>query len=72
MENENKKFNKIAYDNAYIAKAYDRINLTVPKGQKEKIKAAADAVGVSVNAYISKAIAEKMERDGFPIETETE
>jgi predicted HicB family RNase H-like nuclease len=58
--------------NRYIQKAYDRINLVVRKGQKERIKAAADAVGVSVNAYISKAIAEKMERDGFTIETETE
>lgn len=72
MENENKKFNKIAYDNAYIAKAYDRINLTVPKGQKEKIKAAADAVGLSVNAYISRAIVKQMETGGFPIDTETE
>ena len=72
MEKDNKKFNKVAYDNAYIAKAYDRINLTVPKGKKEKIKAAADAVGLSVNAYISRAIVKQMETDGFPIETETE
>jgi len=36
----------------------------VYKGQKEKIKAAADAVGLSVNAYISKAIALQMEQDG--------
>lgn len=54
-----------AVHNRYIQKTYDRINLTVYKGQKEKIKAAADAVGLSVNAYISKAIAAQMERDGI-------
>lgn len=60
-----KKFNKVAYDNAFIAKAYDRINLTVPKGQKEVIKAHADQYdGGSVNAFIQRAIREAMERDG--------
>lgn len=44
--------------NKYIAKAYDRINLTVPKGQKEVIQAYADAHGVSVNALINRAIGE--------------
>lgn len=58
--------------NRYVSKAYDRINLTVYKGQKEKIKAAADAVGLSVNAYISRAIVKQMETDGFPIDTEIE
>ncbi len=60
---EKKKFNKVAYDNAYIAKAYDRINLTVPKGQKELIKAHADSLGESVNAFIQRAIEETMNHD---------
>lgn len=58
-----------AVHNRYIQKAYDRINLTVYKGQKEKIKAAADLAGLSVNAYISKAIAAQMERDGIQYDT---
>lgn len=50
--------------NRYILKAYDRINLTVPKGQKEIIKAHAEKTdGGSVNAFIQRAIAETMERD---------
>lgn len=49
--------------NRYIAKAYDRINLTVPKGQKEIIQAYAEAQGKSVNGFINEAIEEKMERD---------
>ena len=39
-------------NNKYNKKAYDRILVTIPKGDKEKLKAAADAQGVSVNALI--------------------
>ena len=49
--------------NKYIAKAYDRINLTIPKGQKETIQAHAASLGESVNGFIGRAIAEAMERD---------
>ncbi len=49
--------------NKYIAKAYDRINLTVPKGQKEEIQAHAETRGESVNAFINRAITETMERE---------
>ena len=49
--------------NKYIAKAYDRINLTVPKGQKAEIKAHAESRGESVNAFVNRAISETMERD---------
>ena len=49
--------------NKYIAKAYDRINLTVPKGQKDLIQAHAAARGESVNGFIGRAITEAMERD---------
>lgn len=49
--------------NTWIANAYDRINLTVPKGQKEVIKAHAEAQGESVNGFINRAIDEAMGRD---------
>ena len=49
--------------NKYISKAYDRINLTVPKGQKEIIQAHAAAQGESVNGFINRAISEAMARD---------
>ena len=52
-----------AYQNQFIAKAYDRINLTVPKGDKEIIKAHAEGQGESVNGFIGRAISETMERD---------
>ncbi len=50
--------------NRYIAKAYDRVNLTLPKGHKEVVQAYAVAHGESVNGFIGRAISETMERDG--------
>ena len=47
---------KSAYRNSWIAEKLDRINLTVPKGKKEIIKAAAEKNGESVNAFINRAI----------------
>ena len=49
--------------NRYIAKAYDRINLTVPKGQKDLIKEYAESLGKSVNAYIQDLIEEDMKKN---------
>ena len=50
--------------NKYNAKAYDRINLTLPKGQKEIIKAHAEKFdNKSVNRFIQRAINETMQRD---------
>jgi predicted HicB family RNase H-like nuclease len=54
---------RIRANNKYNEKAYDRINIAVPKGEKEHIKAHADAGGESVNAFINRAITETMERD---------
>lgn len=47
----------------YVKSNYDRIELTVPKGQKEVIKCHADSKGQSVNCYIAEAVNEKMERE---------
>lgn len=49
--------------NKYMAAKYDRINLTVPKGEKEAIQAHAAARGESINGFIKRAIAEVMKRD---------
>lgn len=59
-----KKFDKTAYDNAFIAKAYDRINLTVPKGKKQEIREYAEKRGESVNGYINRIIEEDMQKNG--------
>jgi len=47
----------------YVQNNYDRVVLTMPRGSKEGIQAAAKSLGLSMNAYINAAICEKMERD---------
>ena len=54
--------------NKYVANNYDRVLVTMPKGQKDIIKTHAEAHGESVNAFIGRAIAEAMERDKRPQE----
>lgn len=49
----NKRFRK---------KSYDRIEITVPKGDREKIVQAAESVGMSVNAFIKEALTEHIAR----------
>ena len=52
--------------NKYVKSNYDRIELVVkPKGRKEDIKAHASAMGETLNSFITRAINETMERDGF-------
>jgi predicted HicB family RNase H-like nuclease len=50
--------------NRYNEKAYDRISLVVPKGQKEVIKAHAEAHGESLNRFIQRAIDETIKKEG--------
>ena len=49
-----------ASKNKWITANLDRINLTMPKGKKELLKAVADDCGLSVNAFINQAIDEKL------------
>lgn len=39
--------------NKYIAKTYDRINLTIPKGRKATVEALAIERGESVNGLVN-------------------
>ena len=38
--------------NKYMAENYDRINLVVPKGRRDELRAQAEAAGKSLNAYL--------------------
>lgn len=51
------------YKNNWQKDNVDRVNLTMPKGQKEIIKAHATARGESVNGFINRVIAEAIERE---------
>lgn len=60
----------------YNAKAYDRINIAVPKGRKAEIEAVAKSHGQSINGYINGLIDLAIEqeqaraREGTGAETE--
>ena len=47
----------------YMKENYDVYQIRMPKGQKEIIKAHAEARGESMNGFIGRAISEAMERD---------
>jgi len=47
----------------YNAANYDRVELRLDKGQKDVVKAHAEARGESLNAFVNRAISETMERD---------
>lgn len=49
-------YEKISYNNAYNKQHYEAITIRLPMGQKESLRAAADAAGMSVNAYILQAV----------------
>ena len=47
----------------YMKENYDEIKVRVPKGQKDAIRAHADSMGESVNAFIARAIERQIEAD---------
>ena len=47
----------------YMKENYDEIKVRVEKGQKDVIKAHAEAHSESVNGFINRAIEETMQRD---------
>ena len=62
-ENKNSKA-RIAANNRYNDKAYDRINIAVKKGKKDLIRQAAQANGETVNTFINRLIDAELERSG--------
>ena len=49
--------------NKYVREKYDRINITMPKGRKEQIQAAAEAHGESVNGFINRLISDALDAE---------
>lgn len=54
---------KTDYKNQWQKDNVDRVNLTMPKGKKDIIRAHAEAQGESTTGFINRAIDETMERD---------
>lgn len=47
----------------YNSKKYDRIELKVPKGEKDLLKIHAEKHGESLNSFINRAIKNQMKAD---------
>lgn len=63
----------------YVKANYDRMELTIPKGQKDIIKSHAENRGESANGFVWRAVQETIERDssggpqeaaGAPVESQ--
>ena len=52
------KFNPDKYADDYKRRNYDRINLLLPKGSREKLQQIAKAAGISVNALFNDFVAQ--------------
>ncbi len=65
MSRKENGFNQIKYQNDYNREKYDRIQLAIPKGSKEKIKKRAEALGMSTNAYITDIINKDLEESSI-------
>ena len=61
-ENKNSKA-RIAANNRYNEKAYDRINIAVKKGNKEALQIIADNMGESINVFANTAIEQRIKRE---------
>jgi predicted HicB family RNase H-like nuclease len=54
---------RIKANRKYNEKAYDRIELKVPKGKKADLQAHAESKGESLNGLVNRAIDETVARD---------
>ena len=51
------------YINDFARDKYDRIAFNVPKGERDRIRAAAEAAGESLNGYIAQAVRDRMQNE---------
>lgn len=54
------------WSRAYNEKAYDRLAITIPKGQKAALQAFAENHGESINSFVNRAILAQMGLDEWP------
>lgn len=62
-EREKKRYERTKRKNEEYNAQIDRVTFTVPKGRKADIKAYADSLGVSVNAFIADLVLTEVDRD---------
>lgn len=64
MDKQNKNSRaRIAANNRYNARAYDRVNIAIKKGTRDIIRDVAQSQGLTPSAYIKKAIQRQYKAD---------
>lgn len=63
MSDNDKKFDKIKYNNSFNKDAYDRFSLMLPKGKKEIIQEYAKRKNESINSFVNRAIDEALAKE---------
>lgn len=56
----------------YNARAYDRVELKVRKGEKKGLQTYASSKGESLNGFINRAIKETLERDNVILDIDND
>lgn len=54
------------YKRAFNEQAYDRLAVTIPKGHKATVQAAAEQEGESINGFTNKALLARLGLEEWP------
>ena len=54
------------YKNDFRKEKYDRLELTLPQGTKDRLKEVSAIIGISVNEYVNRLIKADIEKDHKP------
>lgn len=63
MAAKNKTDNRTDYKNDFRKAKYDRLELTLPPGTKDRLKEVSATLGISVNDYVGRLIKADIEKD---------
>lgn len=64
------KVRKSGWQNDYIRRTYDRLNILIPQGHKATIEKAAQEANESVNQFTNKALLNRLGLTDWPKEDE--
>lgn len=60
------KKRKAGWQNEYIRRKYDRLNILVPQGHRQTIEEAAKDLNESINQYTNTALLQRLGLDEWP------
>lgn len=66
------KDRKASWQNNYIRRNYDRLNILIPQGQKATVEKAAQEANESVNQFTNKALLNRLGLTEWPKEDESD